>query len=81
LGKIAELKSNYNFLFISFVPPKETNQRKGGRKRQVLPVSTLATQSLVGAKKQPELRTVSGLPSRFNFGFQMALENFGRAER
>jgi hypothetical protein len=34
------------FLFISFAPPKEMNQRKGGRKRQPQPVCPLATQGL-----------------------------------
>jgi hypothetical protein len=34
-------------MFISFAPPKEMNQRKGGRKRQPLPVCPPATQDLL----------------------------------
>jgi hypothetical protein len=33
--------------FISFAPPKEMNQRKGGRKRQPHPVCPPATQALL----------------------------------
>jgi hypothetical protein len=51
-------------LFISFAPPKEMNQRKGGRKRQPQPVCPPATQGLIGATKQAEVRAFSGLPAR-----------------
>jgi hypothetical protein len=70
-------------LFISFAPPKEMNQRKGGRKRQPQPPSLQtgsfakiahwaislrsalpATQGLIGATKQAEVRAFSGLPAR-----------------
>ena len=55
-------------MFISFAPPKETNQRKGGRKRQPPPVCPRATQSQKGATKQGEVRTFSGLPTlRYNW--------------
>jgi hypothetical protein len=52
-----------DYLFISFAPPKETNQRKGGRKEQLRLFWALATRSLEGATKKPEVRTLSGLPS------------------
>jgi hypothetical protein len=51
-------------LFISFAPPKEMNQRKGGRKRQPPPVCPPAAQDLNGATKQGAVRTFSGMPSR-----------------
>jgi hypothetical protein len=51
-------------MFISFAPPKEMNQRKGGRKRQPHPVCPPATLSLNGATKQGAVRTFSGLPMR-----------------
>jgi hypothetical protein len=51
-------------MFISFAPPKEMNQRKGGRKRQPHPVCPPATQSLKGATKQGAVRTFSGFPMR-----------------
>jgi hypothetical protein len=50
-------------MFISFAPPKEMNQRKGGRKRQPPPVCPPATQGLKGATKQGAVRTFSGLPT------------------
>jgi len=53
-------------MFISFAPPKEMNQRKRVRKRQPQPVCPPATQSLVGATKQSEVRTFSGLPARIS---------------
>jgi len=56
------------YLFISFAPAKETNQRKTGRKRQPHPVCTLATHSLCGATKQDEVRTFSGLPTHISNG-------------
>jgi len=40
------------------------NQRKGGRKRQPQPVCPPATQGLIGATKQAEVRAFSGLPAR-----------------
>jgi len=51
-------------MFISFAPPKETNQRKGVRKRQPLAFFPPATQGHIGATKKGEVRTFSGLPSR-----------------
>jgi hypothetical protein len=51
-------------MFISFAPPKEMNQRKGGRKRQPQPVCPPATQGLIGATKQAKVRAFSGLPAR-----------------
>ena len=51
-------------MFISFAPPKEMNQRKGGRKRQPPPVCPPAAQSLKGATKQGAVRAFSGLPPR-----------------
>jgi hypothetical protein len=50
-------------LFISFAPPKEMNQRKGGRKRQPPPVCPPSTRDLNGSTKQGVVRTFSGLPS------------------
>jgi hypothetical protein len=50
-------------MFISFAPPKETNQRKGVRKRQPCPFFPLAAQGHIGATKKGEVRTFSGLPS------------------
>jgi len=50
-------------MFISFAPPKEMNQRKGGRKRQPPPVCPPAAQCRKGATKPGEVRTFSGLPS------------------
>jgi hypothetical protein len=50
-------------MFISFAPPKEMNQRKGGRKRQPHPVCPPAAQSLNGSTKQGEVRAFSGLPT------------------
>jgi hypothetical protein len=52
-----------NILCSFFVRPKK-EPKKGRRKRQVQPVFTPATQSLIGASKQVELRAVSGSPSR-----------------
>jgi hypothetical protein len=57
-------------LFISFAPPKEMNQRKGGRKCQLKPFFTLATHSHVGATKKASVHTISGIasaPSSFKF--------------
>ena len=34
-----------NYMFISFAPPKETNQRKGGPKCELQPKRALATQA------------------------------------
>jgi hypothetical protein len=51
----------YFFLFISFAPPKEMNQRKRGRKRQPLAFCPPAAQGLDGATKKPVVRTVSGV--------------------
>jgi hypothetical protein len=48
-------------LFISFAPPKEMNQRKGGRKRQPQAFCPPAVQGLNGATKKPAVRTVSGI--------------------
>jgi hypothetical protein len=48
------------FTFISFAPPKEMNQRKGGPKCQPQPFWALATQSLNGATKKAAVRTISG---------------------
>jgi len=36
-----------NYLFISFAPPKETNQRKGGPKCQLQPKRAPATQAFM----------------------------------
>jgi hypothetical protein len=44
----------------SFAPPKEMNQRKGGRKRQPHPFCLPATHGLKGATKKDEVRTFSG---------------------
>jgi hypothetical protein len=45
------------FLFISFVRPKEMNQRKERRKRQPRPFCPPATRGLGGATKKTEVRT------------------------
>jgi hypothetical protein len=50
-------------LFISFVRPKEMNQRKGRRKRKIQPFYPPAMQGHIGATKKSEFHTVSGLPS------------------
>jgi hypothetical protein len=50
-------------LFISFVRPKEMNQRKGRRKRKIQSFCPSATQSHNGATKKTEFRAVSGLPA------------------
>jgi hypothetical protein len=47
-------------MFISFAPPKEMNQRKGGRKRQPHPFCLPAAHGLKGATKKDEVRTFSG---------------------
>jgi hypothetical protein len=54
------------YLFISFAPPKEMNQRKRGRKRKLQPFSPHATQCLIGATKKAEVRAISGLPPTIN---------------
>jgi hypothetical protein len=38
-------------MFISFAPPKEMNQRKGGRKSQLQHFPTPATQALLALRK------------------------------
>jgi hypothetical protein len=53
----------FDYMFISFAPPKEMNQRKGVRKRQPCPFCPPATQSHNGATKKGEVRTFSGLPA------------------
>jgi hypothetical protein len=52
------------YSFISFAPPKETNQRKGGRKVQLQLFWAPATQGLEGTTKKAEVRTLSGLSTR-----------------
>jgi hypothetical protein len=59
---------SFGILFISFAPPKEMNQRKGGRKRQPHTICPPATQGLNDAIKQCAVRTFSGLPSRAIYG-------------
>jgi hypothetical protein len=59
-------------MFISFAPPKETNQRKGGRKCQLQPFCPPATQSLIGATKKTAVRSISGFPSRKKSGMTYA---------
>jgi hypothetical protein len=51
-------------MFISFAPPKEMNQRKGGRKRQPHPVFRLLRNAIFRSKKQGAVRAFSGLPTR-----------------
>jgi hypothetical protein len=53
-------------MFISFAPPKEMNQRKGGRKSQPHPVFCQLHNAISRSKKQGTVRTFSGLPTRFN---------------
>jgi hypothetical protein len=43
------------YSFISFAPPKETNQRKGGRKGQLRLFWAPATQGLEGTTKKAEV--------------------------
>jgi len=50
-------------MFISFAPPKEMNQRKGGRKRQPQPVFRQLRQAISRSKKQDAVRTFSGFPT------------------
>jgi len=41
ISEINSLSHFHILMFISFAPPKETNQRKGGRKRQPVPLAAL----------------------------------------
>jgi hypothetical protein len=54
-------------LFISFAPPKEMNQRKGGRKYQLQPFCPPATQSLKGATKKAAVRAIFGFTTTLFF--------------
>ncbi len=49
-------------MFISFAPPKETNQRKRVRKRQPHPVFRQSLKAISRSKKQDAVRTFSGFP-------------------
>jgi hypothetical protein len=55
-----------NYMFISFAPPKETNQRKGGPKCKLQPKRALATQALLALPFWLQFAPFRGLPSRFN---------------
>jgi hypothetical protein len=50
-------------MFISFAPPKEMNQRKGGRKSQPHPVFRQLRKAISRSKKQEAVRAFSGLPA------------------
>jgi hypothetical protein len=47
------------FLFISFAPPKETNQRKGVRKCQLQPYATPAAHALLALRSRLKLASPS----------------------
>ena len=68
------MKLDLMILFISFVPPKEMNQRKGVLERQPCPVCPLAAQGFKGATKQNEVRTFPGLPAH-SFKFMLLTNN------
>jgi len=60
---LVEVKDNY-LMLLSFASPKESNQRKGDRKRQPHPVCPPATTMPSPATKQGEVRTFSGFLTR-----------------
>jgi len=75
------------YLFISFAPPKEMNQRKRGRKCQLQPKRAPATLALLALPFCLKFAPFPVCPRTSIYkinnimtvvGFQMASENFGK---